>query len=93
MTLILTASSFSGERLVKGLRALLAAQMGQQIGDAETGIHDVLADGDLDGGAVLLRHDAVERQRDGGPLILADAAVIMGFEVGQAVFLKKRHGL
>ena len=69
---------------------LLGAQMGQQVGDAEDGVALVLADADGDGGAVVAGEDAVDGQRHGAPLILADAAVVVSLEVTQVVGLIQR---
>ena len=54
--------------------------MGQQVGDAEGGVAHVLAHLDGDGGAVGPGKDAVDGQGHGGPLVLADAAVVVGLE-------------
>jgi len=43
--------------------------------------------------AVGKRHHAVELQRDGDPLVLADAAVVMGLEIGQLRVLVQGPGL
>ena len=69
--------------LIEGLFALLPAQVGQQVIDDELGILFLVADGHADGAAVGPDHHAVELQRDGDPLVLADAAVVVGFEIGQ----------
>ncbi len=76
-----------------GLLHLVAPQVGQQIGDAEDRVIRVLADGDGDGGAVPLRHHAVEGKGNGGPLVFLDAAVVVGFEVAQLLLLHQGVGL
>ena len=45
---------------------------------------------DLDDLAVLRRHDAVQLQRYGRPLVFLDAAVVVGLEEGQLVVLVER---
>jgi hypothetical protein len=70
--------------------ALLSAQMGQQVGDAEDGIVLVLAHVHGDGGAVSAGEHAVDGQRHSTPLILADAAVVVGLEVAEVVGLVQR---
>ena len=64
--------------------------MGQQVGDAEDGVVLVLADADGHRGAVVAGEDTVDGQRHGAPLILADAAVVVGLEVAQVVGLVQR---
>ena len=66
--------------------------MGQQVGDAEDGIVLILAHTDGDGGAILTGEHAVDGQRNGAPLILADTTVVMGLEVAQVVRLIQRGG-
>ena len=61
--------------------------MDQQVGDAEDGVALVLAHADVDDGAVLLGDDAVDGQRDGDPLVLLDAAVVVGVEREKVVLL------
>ena len=51
------------------------------------------ADIHLYGGAVPQRRDAMELQGDGDPLVFADAAVVMGLEVGQLPVLIQGIGL
>ena len=62
---------------------LLGAEMRQKVGDAEHRVAGFLAHADLHPRAVLFIGDAVQRQRDGGPLVLAHAAVIMGLQQRQ----------
>ena len=55
--------------------------MGQQVGNHQDRLVLVLTDGDGDAGAVGLADHAVNGQGDGDPLILLDAAVVVGLEV------------
>ena len=64
--------------------------MNQQVGNEEYGIILGLAHIDLDRGAVLFHNDAVKSQRDGDPLVLFDAAVIMGVQIGDILILIQR---
>ena len=57
--------------------------MDEQVGDAEDGIIGVLADLHVHHAAVLLGDHAVQRQRDGDPLVVLDAAVVMGVHEGK----------
>ena len=66
--------------------------MGQQVGDDQLGLA-ALADADIHHGAVGQHHGAAQLQRNGDPLVLADAAVVMGLEVGQLAVLIQRIGL
>ncbi len=67
--------------------------MGQQIGDTEHRIARLLANGHIQSGAVLAHHCSVQGQRQSGPLILLDAAIVVGLEEGQAAVLIQRVGL
>ena len=67
--------------------------MGEQVGDYKLRVALILAEADGDLGAVLAADDAVKRQGDGGPLILLDAAVVMGLEESEVSILIKRIGL
>ena len=67
--------------------------MGQQILNDQPGIVLVAADADFHRLAALQRHHAVQLQRHGHPLIFADAAVIMGLQIGQLAVLVQRRGL
>ena len=71
---------------------LLGTQMGQQVGDAEHGIVLVLTDGKVDAGAVGTGKHAVDGQRDGSPLVLAHAAIVVGAEVAHVVRLVQGVG-
>ena len=83
----------AGDGLPQGLFVLLRAQVGQQIRDHQPGVSLVGADIHLHGGAVPQRRDAMELQGDGDPLVFADAAVVMGLEVGQLPVLIQGIGL
>ena len=69
---------------------LVLAQVGQQVGDVEHGVGRILAHADLDVGAVLQRHHAVQGQRHGDPLVLLDTAVVVRVEAGDLVGLVER---
>ena len=47
---------------------------------------------DVDPGAVGAVDDTVQGQRDGGPLVLAHAAVVVGAQVADAGLFKHGHG-
>ena len=79
------------DALGQGLGVLLCTQVGQQVRNAENRVVVLLADADFDLGAVGAVDNAVQGQGDGGPLVLAHAAVIVGAQVANAVFLKHRH--
>ena len=64
--------------------------MDEQIGDCEYRLVFILSYDDLDLGPVFFDHDAVDSHRNGHPLVLLDAAVIMGVEVAEAVALIER---
>ena len=64
---------------------LLGTQMGQQVGDAEHGVVLVLTHCKGHAGAIGTGEHAVDGQRHGAPLVLADAAVIVGLEVAEVV--------
>ena len=66
--------------------------MRQQVRDAEDGIRLVLAHIHADGGAVGTGEHAVDGQRHGAPLILADAAIVVGLEIAEMVGLVQRVG-
>ena len=70
---------------------LLGAQVRQQVGDAKYRVVLVLADAHLHLAAIGAADHAVQRQRDGRPLVLAHAAVIVGAQVAKALFFKHRH--
>ena len=64
--------------------------MDQQIGNEEHRIFRLLAYSHLHHSTVLFHDDAVDRQRDRHPLVLFDAAVVMGIQQGEtAVFIQR----
>ena len=70
----------------RGFFDLLGAQVGQQVVDGEHGVVRARRPPrPAPPGAVLQRHHAVELQGNGHPLVLADAAVVVGLEEGQLV--------
>ena len=84
---------FAHDSLSQRLLALLLTQMGQQVRDDQLGIAFIAADVHCDSGAIRQRHHAVKLHRDGHPLIFADAAVVVGLEIGQLIVLIQRVGL
>ena len=80
---------FGRDGLVEGFFALLAAQVRQQVVDDELRVGGIGADLDEDLAAVGADDLAVQLQRDRDPLVLADAAVVVGLEIGQlGVFIE-----
>ena len=75
-----------GELLLR----LPVGQVRQQVRDGEDRIGRVLADGHRHHRAVLFRHHAVQGERAREPLVLADAAVIVGLELRHAAVLVER---
>ena len=67
--------------------------MRQQIGDQEAFFVVLLAQTEVDAGPVELHHSAVQSERDSGPLVLLDAAVVMRLKHRQTAVLIKRVGL
>ena len=76
--------------LVRLLAHLGVRQMDQQIRHAKNRVIGIFADFHVDDAAVLLRHDAVQRQRDGDPLVMLDAAIVMRVQKGEIVRLVQR---
>ncbi len=74
----------------QGAFLLFLREVRQEIGDDELRVALVLADVHGDGRAVALDDDAVEGQRDGGPLVLLDAAVVVGLEEREFLLLIER---
>ena len=69
--------------------------MGKKVGDDEFRVARLVAHADLDALDLALVADAdnaAQLERNGSPLILFNAAVIMGLEKGHAVVLVERHG-
>ena len=81
------------DALGQGLLHLIAGQMDQQIGDHQHRVIVVLTDGHGDYAAVLAVDYAMQGQGHGGPLILLDAAVVVGLEVGNLRILVQGIGL
>ena len=69
---------------------LLGTQMGQQVGDAEHGVALILTHAHRNAGTVCTGEHAVDGQRHGAPLILADTAVVVGLEIAEMVGLVQR---
>ena len=70
--------------------AVLVGEMRQQIGNGEHGFVFVFAEADADDFAVGFHDDAVNGQRTGKPLILAQAAVVVGFGLSHAHLFHER---
>ena len=73
-----------------GFLHLVAREMDEQVGDAEHGVGGILAHADIDRGAVLLAHDAMDGERGGYPVVGLHAAVVVGVEVGHIAGLVQR---
>ena len=84
---------FGRDGLIEGLFALFAAKVREQIVDDELGVLGVVADLDVDFAAVAADDKAVQLERDGDPLVFADAAVVVRLEVGQLGILVEGIGL
>lgn len=85
--------ALAADGFAQALCALLLCQMRQKICNAENRVARFLADADIHAFPVLQHNGAVQRQRQRGPLIFADAAVIMGFEKRHAALFIKGRGL
>ena len=82
-------SDSDGMASLRGFFALLAAQVRQQVVDDKLRVGGIGADLDEDLAAVGADDLAVQLQRDRDPLVLADAAVVVGLEIGQlGVFIE-----
>ena len=79
--------------LCQGLLHLIRGQVDQQVGDHQNGVALVLTDGDGYLRAVLLADHAVNGKGHAGPLILFDAAIVMGFGKGDFGILIQGLGL
>ena len=77
--------AFAFHNLAALLRHLLVAQMRQQVGYAEHRVALIVAHVHVYHRAVGLRHNAVQGQRQGYPLVVLDAAVVMGVQEGESV--------
>ena len=62
--------------------------MNQQVGDGKDRVVGLVADVDVDGGAVLFADDAHECKRGGDPVIALDAAIVVRVEVGHVAGLE-----
>ena len=71
----------------RGFFTWSVAQVGQQVVDGEHGVVRPVAHRDPHHLSVLQRHHAVELQGNGHPLVLSDAAVVVGLEEAQLVAL------
>ena len=74
---------FAGNGLAGLLAHLFARKMDQNVGNADHRVVLVLADDHVHQRAVLLGHHAVQGHGTGHPLVLFDAAVIVGVGIGQ----------
>ena len=74
--------------ILGGLGHLLAREVDQQVRDGEDGVVGLVADVDIDGGAVLFADDAHECERGGDPVIALDAAIVVRVEVGHVAGLE-----
>ena len=83
----------AGDALGQGLLHLVGSQVDQQIGDHQDGVILILADGHGDLAAVFFTHHAVDGQGHTGPLVLLDAAIVVGLEVGDLGIFVEGLGL
>ena len=79
--------ALGGNGLPQGFPGLLHPQVGQKVVDGEQGVPRPVADGHPDHLAVFQGHHPVELQGDGHPLVLPQAAVVVGLQKGQIVRL------
>ena len=85
--------ALAGDGLAQGLLGLLTTQVGQQVVDDKLGVRGLIAHMEFHRRAVCQRHHAVKLQRHRHPLILADAAVVMGLEIGHLRLFIEGTGL
>ena len=71
-----------------GLGHLLAREMDQQVGDGKDRVVGLVADIDVDGGAVLFADDAYERERGSDPVVALDAAIVVRVEISHVAGLE-----
>ena len=71
-----------------GLGHLLAREVDQQVGDGKDRIVGLVADVDVDGGAVLFADDAYERERGSDPVVALDAAIVVRVEISHVAGLE-----
>ena len=76
--------------LGSGLSKLLSAQVDEKVGNAENRIGWVLTNAYVYDATVFKCKNAVNCQGNGDPLVLLDAAVVVGVKGGQLVALLKR---
>mgnify|MGYP001861298056 CR=1 FL=1 len=77
----------------QGALHLLPCQVDQQVGDAEHRVAGLVADAHLHLFPVLLHNDPVEGHGDGSPLVLLDAAVVVGLHQRQLALFVEGVGL
>ena len=85
--------ALSENGLSQGLLVLVGTQVGKQIVDGKLGVTRVAAHRHRHHRTILQRHHAPQFQWDSHPLILADAAIIVGLEESQFAILIQRGGL
>ena len=85
--------ALAGDGLAQGLLGLLTAQVGQQVVDDKLGVRGLVTHMEFHSRAVCQRHHAVKLQGHRHPLILADAAVVMGLEIGHLRLFIEGAGL
>ena len=81
---------FANNALCQRLSHLVCGQVGQQVGHVEDGIGILFTDADGHNRAVGTVYHTVNGQRNGSPLVLLDAAVIVGLKVGNFGILVQR---
>ena len=74
--------------ILGGLGHLLAREVDQQVGDGKDRVVRLVADVDVDGGAVLFADDAHECERGGHPVVALDAAVVVRVEISHVAGLE-----
>ena len=79
--------ALAGDALGHGLLHLVGSQVGQQVGNDELRFIRFPADADVDHVAVFQGHNAVQLQRNGDPLVLLDAAIVVGAEKAHLIGL------
>ena len=81
---------FPFDQLVDLAGVLLQRQVGQNVRNTELGVTRLLAQAHIHIGAVVFANAAVERQGNGGPLVLFNTAVVVGLKQCQPVVLVHR---
>ena len=79
---------FGVDGVLGGLGHLLAREVDQQVGDGKDRVVCLVADVDVDGGAVLFADDAHECKRGSDPVVALDATVVVRVEVGHVAGLE-----